>query len=295
LSGPTEMDDHVAASIDFTGNDIYNMGDNCIESDGGAHNIRVFENRCANSGAASLSAQPIFGGPVYFYKNLVYNAPSGGALKFADTPAGVMIYQNTFVGGDTAPGGPVANVHLLDNLFVGRGGATPLYVIDTTTNYSTSDYNGFSANKATYDFAWNSPPDDVAADYDWNHKLTQRRFKTLKEYSAATGQDRHSVTVDYSIFVNVPRPDDSDPQHLYNPEEMDFRLKPKSPAIDAGTPLATINDGYTGRAPDLGAYELGSAPPQYGPLSWPPGVPAPDRMGFRSWDGPPRKDARLLP
>ena len=31
----------------------------------------------------------------------------------------------------------------------------------------------------------------------------RRRFKTLKEYSDATGQDTHSVLVDYDVFVKV--------------------------------------------------------------------------------------------
>ena len=36
----------------------------------------------------------------------------------------------------------------------------------TTTNYSTSDYNGFRPNSGVEDaFEWNSPPFDVAADY----------------------------------------------------------------------------------------------------------------------------------
>ena len=47
-----ELRDRVPVSIDFYGNDIYNMGDNCIETDGGAHNIRVFRNRCFNTPAA---------------------------------------------------------------------------------------------------------------------------------------------------------------------------------------------------------------------------------------------------
>ena len=41
-------------SIDFYNNDIYNMGDNCIETDGGAHNIRVFRNRCFNTALRRL-------------------------------------------------------------------------------------------------------------------------------------------------------------------------------------------------------------------------------------------------
>ena len=294
VSGPTELDDRVAASIDFSGNDIFNMGDNCIETDGGVHNLRVFDNRCVNSAQAALSAQPIFGGPVYFVRNLVYNAIQGGPLKYADGPSGVLVYQNTFIGGDTAPGGPVGNMHVANNLFLGRGGNAPVYAIDTVTNYSTSDYNGFSGNRGAVNFAWNSPPDGVAADFDYDHKLTRRTFPTLKSYSGATGQDRHSIMVDYDVFQRVPGPEGSDPQRLYNPEDMNFRLKPKSAAIDAGMVLDTITDGYAGRAPDLGAFELGAPLPDYGPRAWPAGPVAVDKMEFRSWTGPARKVASLL-
>jgi hypothetical protein len=295
VSGPSELDDHMASSIDFYRNDVYNMGDNCMEGDGGAHNIRLFENRCFNTAAAALSAQPIFGGPIYFYRNLVYNTPSGGPLKFADTPAGVYVYQNTFVGGDTSPGGPVSNAHLRNNLFLGTGAQRPVFQLDTYTNYSTSDYNGFDMNSGTANFAWNSPPDGTDADYDYTHKLMARRFPSLKAYAAATGQDRHSVTVDYKVFANVPKPDLSDPQRLYNPEDMDFRLRPRSAAIDAGMALPTINDGFAGKAPDLGAYELGLQMPGYGPRVLPTGISAAEDIGYRSWNGPPRPDLHLLP
>jgi hypothetical protein len=42
-------------------------------------------------------------------------------------------------------------------------------------------------------------------------------------------------------------------------------LKSGSRAIDAGTELPSITDGFTGRAPDLGAYELDRPLPRYGP------------------------------
>jgi hypothetical protein len=216
-------------------------------------------------------------------------------LKFADTPAGVYVYQNTFVGGDTSPGGPVSNAHLANNLFLGTGSERPAFQIDTSTNYSTSDYNGFSSNAGAANFAWNSPPGGTLADYDYTHKLTARRFKTLKDYGAATGQDRHSVMVDYKVFVDVPKPDRSDPQRLYNPEDMDFRLRPKSAAIDAGMVLPTINDGYAGKAPDLGAYEFGQPVLDYGPRTLPTGISGPAEVGYRSWNGPPRPDLHLLP
>jgi hypothetical protein len=91
-----------------------------------------------------------------------------------------------------------------------------------------------------------------------------RRFKTLKAYSEATGQDRHSVLVDYDVFVNVTPPG-PDPRTLYKPSAFDFELRPGSAAVDAGVRLPGVNDDFTGSAPDLGAYERGRPLPHYGP------------------------------
>ncbi|MDF2924612.1 MAG: carbohydrate-binding cenc domain protein [Paenibacillaceae bacterium] len=41
--------------------------------------------------------------------------------------------------------------------------------------------------------------------------------------------------------------------------QLDFRIGPGSPAIDAGMVIPGITDGYAGLAPDVGAYEAGSA------------------------------------
>lgn len=253
------------SSIDFYGNDFSNMADNCIEADGGARNIRVFENRCFNSAGGALSAQPAFGGPLYFYRNLVYSATTGGPLKLIDTPAGVLVYQNTFVGQGPRMG-PASNVHFLNNLFLGDGFADPVFNLRTYTNYSTSDYNGFRPNPGVdHSFEWSSPPLEAVADYQ--HDPVIRSYKSLEEYRGATHQDEHSILVDYDVFINVRAPDKSDPQHLYKPEEFDFRLKPGSAAVDAGTELPSITDNFSGRAPDLGAYELNQPLPHYGPMN----------------------------
>jgi hypothetical protein len=262
---PNAIQDRLPASIDFYNNDFSNMADNCIEADGGARNIRVFENRCFNSAGGALSAQPTFGGPLYFYRNLVYDATTGGPLKFVDTPAGVLVYQNTFVGQGRFMG-PASNVHFLNNLILGDGFGDPVLNLRTYTNYSTSDYNGFRPNPNVEDaFEWNSPPFEVAADYQ-GQQVT-RKFKSLQDYSQATRQEQHSILVDYDVFVKVGIPDKSDPQRLYKPEDFDFRLKPGSRAVDAGVLLPSITDDFTGRAPDLGAYELDRPLPHYGPGS----------------------------
>ena len=42
--------------------------------------------------------------------------------------------------------------------------------------------------------------------------------------------------------------------------------------MDAGVRIPTVNDGFTGRAPDLGALELSAPEPHWGPrwITWKP-------------------------
>ena len=276
---PNPIRDRLPVSIDFYGNDISNVEDNCIEADGGAHNIRIVRNRCFNHGHRALSVQPAFGGPVYFIRNVVYHAPEGGAVKFTASSAGIVVYHNTFI----APVKPMllaaSNVHYRNNLILGKSETLETFAVETNTNYSSSDYNGFRPNEgAEFSFEWSSPPKMMQANFPGEagkvpfqqqvqleaQARERRRFKTLKEYSAATGQDAHSVLVDYDVFVNV-RPPGPDPRTLYKPSDFDFQLKAGSAAVDAGIRLPGVNDDFTGAAPDLGAYERDRPLPHYGP------------------------------
>jgi len=255
--------DRMPVSIDIEGNDIRDVDDNCIEADGAMGNIRILRNRCFNHAHRALSAQPVLGGPAYFIGNLVYHAPEGGSLKLTANSSGILMYHNTLVG-EAHDMGPVSNLHFRNNLILGQGAFQEIFTVDTFTNYSSSDYNGFRPNPGAKDaFGWNSPAPGVVADFSSNR--VARRYPSLKEYSAATGQDRHSILVDYADFVKVSPPDPQDPRRFYSPAEFDFTLAPKSKAIDAGVVLPNVNDGFTGKAPDLGAFERGKPMPHYGP------------------------------
>jgi hypothetical protein len=192
--------------------------------------------------------------------------------------AGVLFYNNTILTETSA--GSSANVHWRNNLMLGENSAPAIFTVNTNTNYSSSDYNGFRPNPgAAFSFEWSSPPSNIQADYSGlvraaggprvpNPSLEVRRFGTLEEYTRATHQDQHSVAVDYDTFVNVPKLDAQDlkkVQKVYKAEDFDFRLKPGSAAVDHGVVLPNITDGFAGQAPDLGALEVGQAPPHYGP------------------------------
>lgn len=255
--------DHMPVSIDIYNNDITNVDDNCIEADGAMFNIRVLRNRCFNQGHRALSTQPVFGGPVYFIRNVVYHAPEGGALKLTASTAGVLAYHNTFTS-EVLAMGSVSNTHYRNNLILGQGTADEIFAVDTFTSYSDSDYNGFRPNpgKASA-FALTQP--EAGKLTDFTGKLQKQSFATLADYSAASGNDSHSVLVDYDIFTYVPQLTTSEPWLLYDPAKVDFQLRANSAAIDAGQRLPNINDGFTGKAPDLGAYEYGQPVPHYGP------------------------------
>ena len=255
-------------AIDFYNNYITNSHDNPIEADGGMHNIRIMRNMLINHPSHAFCNQPALGGPVYWIRNIAYNLP-GGSTRLTGGSAGVLFYNNTIL---SETSGNPQNNHWRNNLFLGQHSDPTLFSITTNTNYTSSDYNGFRPNPdADISFRWNSPPSGVAMDPQspgLQPQLEAREFATLEAYSQATGQDRHSVLVDYDIFMNVPPLDARDVstlQNLYNADDLDFRLRRGSAAVDKGVVLPTVTDGYAGAAPDLGALELGATPPHYGP------------------------------
>ena len=253
-----------AVAIDIYNNDIHVTGDDFIEADGGVHNIRVMRNRGVNAAHTGLSAQPIFGGPAYYIRNIVYNTPV--ALKFIN-PAGVIVYHNTIVA-ENRTDQQVSNAHFANNLFLGTDTTSGIAALGGPTAYSTYDYDGYRPNRgAEANYSWAGPRPGMTVDYDRPQNQPQR-FRTLAELAAATGQETHGIEVDYDIFESLSPPVPPDSSKLgkpYDAVDLNFRLRPGSKAVDAGVRLPNVNDGFTGKAPDLGAYEVGQPVPVYGP------------------------------
>lgn len=238
------------------------MADDFIEADSSTHNIRVYNNRGINAAQQGLSAQPIFGGPAYFIRNIVYNIPAGSFFKFNKHPSGILIFHNTLIGQWGNP--PFSNIHCRNNLFVGTDDPNrPLFRNTSYTSYCSFDYNGWRPNTGDKSqFTWKQAREG----HDYELKDTAGgSWDTLEEFSRATGFEKHGVLVDFDSFRNVPMPDHSKPEKVYFAKQFDFRLAPVSPAIDAGCILPNINDGFTGKAPDLGALEFGIEDVVYGP------------------------------
>lgn len=262
---PEEEQELKAVSIDIYNNDIHLMADDFIEADGGVHNIRVMRNRGVNTAQCGLSAQPIFGGPAYYIRNVLYNVPSGCALKYNDKPAGLYFFHNTIIS-ESSNRSIFSNGHFRNNLFLGRDApGRPVMAFAMATAYSTYDYNGYRPNTAGGDqFVWIYPQDGQLRDYSLTGGDAQG-FQTLENFSQASGLERHGVELDYDIFENLQAPDPTDRYLIYHATDLNFKLNPNGKAVGAGVRIPNVNDEYRGNAPDLGAIEAGDSDPVYGP------------------------------
>ncbi|MCW9708553.1 hypothetical protein [Fodinibius salsisoli] len=253
-----------AVSIDIYNNDIHLVNDDFIEADGGVHNIRIMRNRGVNAAQSGLSAQPLFGGPAYFIRNVLYHIPSGGAFKFYNQPAGLVAYHNTFIADITKNLEIHSNSHFRNNLFLSRDHRKGIAVFPFATSYSTSDYNGYRPNQGVErQYVWITPSLWKVRDYSLSYKDSWS-FETLEGFSRTSGLEEHGITVDYNIFKDLQQPDPQKPHTIYHATDLNFKLKPNSKAVDAGMKIPNVNDDSTGKAPDLGALEVGLPTPIFG-------------------------------
>jgi hypothetical protein len=245
-------------AIDIHNNDIAECVDDGIELDYSEQNTRAYQNRLTNC-AMGISFQPVRGGPAYAVANVLYNIGLESFKLHLSPPgpgrmtSGGVILHNTVVKTSVpvrvwSNEGPAHHYYLRNNLLV--GGEAP-YAIELTCPIEGSDWD--------CDAYVGGPFGKFAR---WNSKT----YASLDEFQAGTGEEKHGLVLPWSddLFASgVARPTDLGEQ--YQTGVNDLRLGPRSPAIDRGVALPSVNDGYRGQAPDLGAVEEGDPLPHYGP------------------------------
>jgi hypothetical protein len=236
-------------AVDIYNNDISECTDDGIEMDYGGQNTRCLRNRLTNC-FQGISFQPLFGGPCYAVRNVVYNLELEG-YKLHNAPSGVLLYHNTTVrrGMDFVlwTGEKVTNMRARNNLFVGT---TDKYALECIAPMIDADWD--------YDGYAGGPWNNFAK---WNKKI----YKTFDDFRQNSGIEKHAVEVSLKgLFASDIEPP-ADFRTQFDPKVNDLRLAPGSQAIEAGEVLPNINDAFKGKAPDLGALELDDGLPIYGP------------------------------
>ena len=216
------------------GNTVRDCDDDGIQVEGGTHNVTVSGNTISGC-LIGVAFAPALGGPLTIVGNVITDPQprrgQGPAMfKAGDDSSGeIRIYHNSFFAGATPADGfkqtnpNLANIHMLNNaIYAGR------YV------WETSSHSGIVS--ADYDALF-------TADGDRFLKWDGTRYYSLSEVRTSTGQETHGITA--SDFA------------------WDAELRPLagSPLIDAGVVIPGVNDGYSGSAPDIGAFEVGAPSP----------------------------------
>jgi hypothetical protein len=235
-------------SIDIYNNDIYRGVDDGIEADFCFVNCRIFRNRLTNC-YVGLSSQPGLGGPNYFVRNVMYNVIHA-AFKLKRFSQGDVVLHNTVVKVGTGLGGNSAMDHAYFRNNLAFGGPTG--------GINWGDYG--AGNPYAADII--APGAHSSFDYDavgvvgvsYEAQIGERRFSEVERNGLE--ELRFADT-----FVEADFPDPPLPER--NPA--DLRLKRNAKVIDAGLHIPNINDDYSGKAPDCGAYEFGQDLPHYGP------------------------------
>ena len=236
------------AAIDFYGNEISECTDDGIEMDYSQHNTRCFDNRLTNV-FQGISIQPIHGGPVYVFRNALYNV-TAETFKMHNSPSGGLFFHNTSVKVGMPlvlwTHEPVSNCVMRNNLFVGTSGN---YAYESTAPMRGCDfdYDGFAGRWKQF--------------LKWNRV----RYATMADAAGRAKVYRNAVRVSpdglFASGLTAP----ADGKKRFGVKTNDLRLSRTSGAVDAGVPLPNINDGFAGKGPDLGAYEQGRPLPHYGP------------------------------
>lgn len=251
--GLAHSTDIVNASIDFFGNDVLWTGDDGMELDFAHRNVRAFNNRITNAGMG-VSLQPVWGGPVYIFRNLFLNL-AYSPYKLNNDPSGFYIYHNTSartvgsgnfggyawpqLGYTQADGDPAyaANFRFMNNIVIGK---TDPAQVTTDILLAEIDYNGWMPD-GTFRIVgtWVNFADlQSNSSYEANGRIL----------GAGAFENPLVLPPDYTTFWSSVNP----------------VLGQGSSAADAGVILPNINDGFLGSAPDIGALERGAAAVTYG-------------------------------
>ena len=266
-------------NTDIYGNDIFQVTDDALEPDRGWANIRMWGNRMHDFGNAAFSFQPMNCGPWYFIRNQIIGTmhqdtelrkPHIFKFRVQDRFAFV---NNTVVCAKyiTEFCDSFFLTTCRNNLFISSTGFKPFwlamrYALKPGTpvrvmplqrpGWATDmDYNGYDWGEDTAN--WKKP---VFLYSGWSPEVQQNYFTDLAGFSASVGVEKHGLRVHKEeIFENWPVPaaaGDVGPTMLL--------LKAGGAAIDAGSALPNIAEDFSGKAPDLGAFETGKPLPHYG-------------------------------
>jgi hypothetical protein len=253
-----------SSAVYFYRNRVRMTGDDAFEGDYSTRNIGFYDNHITNS-ATFVSLDPLYGGPLYAFRNIVVNT-FRGPFKLNNTNSGFLFYNNTIVRTEGATGwgwvqfdnGELRQWSYRNNLLVYRGDTGSLLAVE-------------SGGCDPIDFTHNAWYPDAAVWWSGSGASFQTmsaaiagagQTPTTPLFGDATMRHEHDVITVADPFASAITLGDT---HLvrYDDEPTAALATDASPSA-AGIAIPNVTDGYTGAAPDIGAAIAGRPTPSWG-------------------------------
>ena len=235
----------ITTEVDVHHNTMSQHLDDALEPEGHCSNVRIFENRIRDVHMA-FAVAPANPGPTYLVRNVAYNFGNTRASQVDGYLASALKINSGF-------SEPVGPLFLLHNTFLTQAPLTSAMTLLNPGNstsitarnnvFAGTDYALYKVNPVALN--WDRDDLHTTAASRLVRWHTGASYTTLGAFQSGTGQEPTGLSA---------------PPNLVNPAGGLYQPATGSALINAGVPLGNINDDAIG-APDIGAIEVGAAPP----------------------------------
>lgn len=248
---------------DIYGNLIEGVWDDAIESEGANMNVRIWGNYIARTYTHIATASTSYG-PLYIFRNVFGESrrtrkdPTGG-------PMIKMGERDPYIGGRR---------WVFHNTALQPRGAFSAFSTHPPTN-TVSRNNIFDCPGPLTYLRRGDPPADLDHDLftgiDMGQGFQRNAIRTRPAYVPSTGLEFFLAPT--TTMIRWGRTEVTIEGRTW--QITDKMVEIDNPAIDAGVRLPGFNDDFSGKGPDLGAFERGRPPLVFGRQGMRPGYLAP--------------------
>jgi hypothetical protein len=250
-----------SAAVHFYRNLVTMTGDDAFEADYGTRNIGFYDNYITNS-STFLSEDPLWGGPLYCFRNTMINTVRG-PFKLNNTNSGFLIYNNTIIRTDGTTNwgwvqynnGALRNWAYRNNILIYRGTGNLLAIESTVNNPIDFTNNAWYPDKAVW---WTN-----SGGFASSMALVRNQLPATKPMAgSSTKRHENDVITTSNPFISVVT---LGSDHLTEITTVYTPTPAAGSAIkNTGAPIPGITDGYSGVNPDMGSLIAGRTTPLWG-------------------------------
>lgn len=259
---------HLNRDMDIMYNRMYNIGDDAIEVEGGALNVRIHGNMMRNCFVA-ISLAPIEHGPTYATRNdatysfLMFKLNVGVASEgysYCYHNSGYCLTKGEEYGGTAISFASAGMIPIDHKYFANNAIICDHFALRIANDRYSIDYNCYSGVRT-----------EVPIVFEWElereGRWEQSAYTSMEEFSSATHRELNGIVADPMFLstigagaverVHYEMAQFGDYPQLTSPNTGDLRLKKVSPCINRGLLIPGINDKTPDGRPDMGAFEFG--------------------------------------